>query len=292
MSIETYNGQRYTNDGVWVSAKLGINQVASEDKTSPAAASGGGIDALNKDDLRSHGIGPGMIGTRRKLGPREFVLCRSANDIAITAGKIVSQAWDENSINIDGPSAADVPIGATSFNITHASELDKVTVANQLAGGYMTVYNGDGAGYTYRIKANTVMASDVVRITLYDPLVEILDASDSDILIYKNPYDDMQLTDADATTAVDMHPIGVAQGDVAVSDGQYYFWAQTKGPCSCFADAVALIPGGALVVSDTVDGACSALTDTAAQQEAAIGTCLEYTGTVSEFGPIWLNLGT
>lgn len=108
------------------------------------------------------------------------------------------------------------------------------SAANQFAGGTVTFSAGPGAGYTYRIKGNTVTgtpATGKARFELYDPLVAEVGTA-TYATIYGSKYND--LNPASSTL---MNVIGVCVKNQAAN---YYGWVLTQGDIGIWQDAAAL----------------------------------------------------
>jgi len=126
-------------------------------------------------------------------------------------------------------------VGSTSVAITDATHLS-ATAVDHYAGGYLFMSNGTGEGYAYKIKSNTVAASNKVIFELYDGLVVQPDAT-SDCFLMANPWGDLLLCDANADNNVTSFA-GVSQGAGTVTSTAYiYQWFQTWGPCVVLAGA-------------------------------------------------------
>ncbi len=175
----------------------------------------------------------------------------------------------------------DLDIAATSVGDTSITTTSTLTVtANALAGGYVTVTNGTGIGYTYGIKSNPAATSAVVTIQLSDP-IQVASPNTVDIDFIASPFSGVVLNAA-TTVAI---PVGVAI--YPITNAQYG-WIQTGGPVSVLADASAPTIGANVFVSDDTDGAVG-LYETDAAGYAFIGQAL--TGmTSAEYGMVYLNL--
>jgi hypothetical protein len=195
---------------------------------------------------------------------------------ASAAGTVVAQDLSESSVVdtdnvvIAPASAASVPgesvqpgaVGSTYVQLTLAS-----VTADQFAGGYLSITDDTGEGYTYRIAGNTATNDPVtgdIRLTLKDRIKVALDAT-SDIAITGCLYANLE----PATQAVDEVVAGVT---VAVQAAADYGFVQTKGVASVLTD-------GVLVISDAVTtgsvagsvAAVAAFTDHVIGQVIAIG---------------------
>ncbi len=176
----------------------------------------------------------------------------------------------------------DLDIAAALIGATQLVTTSTITATlNQLAGGLLTVTNGTGSGYTYKIKGNTAASGAVATIYLEDALQTAL-ASSVDIDFVLNPYNGVILAVGASLSAT---PVGVAVYPVVNAQ---YGWIQTSGPCSVLADASGPTVGANVFLSDDTDGAVG-LYETDATANGIIGYAM--TGiTSAEYGFVMLNL--
>ena len=117
------------------------------------------------------------------------------------------------------------------------------------AGGYLTVSNNTGEGFSYRIKGNTTLgnpASTTFRIELYSKLQASLSAT-SDIVITGSSWNNLQPVGDGNSTAT-----GVSVNNVDASE-KPYSWVQTKGIAAVLQDS----GNGAVALGDPVTGSWS-----------------------------------
>jgi len=163
------------------------------------------------------------------------------------AGLLVSQDLSESSL-VDSDNIVVAPASAaTTTDGTVGSKFLEVTLAavtaDQYAGGYLTITDDTGEGYTYRIKGNTATdnpASGNIRIELYDKLAVALDAT-SDIAITGSLYANLE-----PATTTDVAAAGVSMTAQAAAD---YGWVQTKGVTGVLTDGVVVIGSGVIIGS-------------------------------------------
>lgn len=137
----------------------------------------------------------------------------------------VAQGPDQDTTNQNpsgGLAVAAAAIGATTVTLTGTLTL----AANLLSGAYMSVAASTGAGYTYKVKGNTVVASAAnCVVTLEDPILVALTTS-SKVVFMKNLYNGLQIAKTTLTNAVagvSVYPVAAAQ----------YGWVQTHGQVGC-----------------------------------------------------------
>ncbi len=143
-------------------------------------------------------------------------------------------------------------IGSKSLQMTNAG-----IVADEHAGGYITIVAGTGSGYTYRIKGNTSTDNPVsgeLRIDLYDKLQLALSTS-SDVHILGSKY--AQLIKALGAGGEDNLAVGVTISNVDISVAPYA-WVLVKGI------------GGANVDGTIAAGEAITLTDTSGASEGSV----------------------
>lgn len=161
------------------------------------------------------------LGDRLEVGDRTFRYAHASE--ALTAGKLCTIAMDtdaEDTVTVAHPA------GTTEVTVTAASTITK----NQYEDGYLVVDEGTDAGSTYHIKENdAITSSSTGTVTLYDGLVSDWSTSDTDIMLYTNPYSVVQVSNTDQKEKA----AGVPLVDVT---SDYYFWLQTRGPAGVLQD--------------------------------------------------------
>lgn len=177
------------------------------------------------------------IGTRLQVGERVFyygyfVAANAAGLIAAPDQSLVGEGLlpDGSLVALAAGTAfqdqpaitAALVAGQTWIAVTHASILDNITL-NLLKDGYVVLTDSAGTDTIYKIKRNSVMASDVVAIELYDELVTSYADATTGISLMMNPYNQLR----PAAVGTDESPAGVPLIDVTAT---YYAWVQTWGP--------------------------------------------------------------
>ena len=130
--------------------------------------------------------------------------------------------------------------------------LTNVIAKNYYTNGYLWVNEGAGLGMCYKIKSNTLCALLTGGYAyLYDPLV-VATAAASNITVVANPWQGAIQCPAVPTGI----PIGVAPIAVPATTAtiEYYFWAQTWGPCAITNAAAGQIIGTPRMTQGTTAG--------------------------------------
>jgi len=144
--------------------------------------------------------------------------------------------------------SGDNAIGSKFLEMTNAG-----IVADEHAGGYISIVSGTGNGYTYRIKGNTATGNpntNTMRFELHDPLVLALSTS-SDVNILGSRY--AQLILVIGAGGENNLTVGVTVSNVVVATAPYA-WVLVKGLMGALADGT-MVAGGALTLSDGKAGA-------------------------------------
>jgi len=253
--MATYKNHNYT-----------INRVGGEGKGSRA---GQGIYAESSTPKFA-------IGEKLELGDGR--VCRYAYaSAAILTGRAVStDSVQLIAADTDGTFTA-ASAGATSITVSD-STLGSAT-KDLYAGAYFgNITNGE----QYRIKANTVAASNVVTFTLYDPIVTAVVSSD-DYMLTPGIWNGVITT----TVAGGSYDRMVGVAPFAITSG-YYFWLQTEGIAFVLNDAGTVALGDMLQVSDSTVGAVQ--TDDGATDTVYVGQAMMASAADKHFAAR-LNLG-
>jgi hypothetical protein len=144
------------------------------------------------------------------------------------------------------------PIGHRNMTPTLGSALGETkvqivpvttsVVANEYTNGYLWANVTPGEGTMYRIKSNPAITLSVAGyIYLYDPLIVAFTTA-TRISMARNPWYGTILF----PTSITGIPVGVCPINVPATTAtiQYYYWAQTWGPCS-------ILAGGTQVIGTT-----------------------------------------
>ena len=140
-------------------------------------------------------------------------------------------------------------VGDTTIAFTPNTATTDDVVKNGLAGGYIFIYNGAGAGQKCRIKSHEALTGAVSgTLNLYDP-IRVVNAATATV-IYPKFY--KFLIHPSPPTAI---PLGWT---VIAVTANYYCWLQTKGPVCALIDG-AVVMGEEVRPSEDDDGAVAAL---------------------------------
>ena len=140
-------------------------------------------------------------------------------------------------------------IGDTVIAFTPNTQTTDDLAVNELAGGYIYIYDGAGEGAKYRIKSHPAIVGAVSGdLTLYDP-IRIATAGLVATVLHNKFY--KFLIHPAPPTAV------VLGWTVAAVTASYYCWLQTKGPCCALIDG-AVVMGEEVRPSEDDDGAVAA----------------------------------
>ena len=242
----------------------------------------GNVGLYTESSTAKYGLGEKL----ELIDGRIFRYCNF--DAAVTVGKMVGAdqstgAADEISDGVIATGTA----GSTVVTLTAAGSAGppadfQGVSANDYAGSYLHTTDGDGEGFTYRIKSNGAASSDAVEFTLYDPIVTALATGATDWAISASRYNNCHITDATQGTLVDLFPTGVTMRGITSG---YFAWVQTKGQATCLADGT-ITEGNRLTLSDGTNGAVQ-LKD--AETEVQIGHSLTTVAT-GEYAPVMLTL--
>jgi hypothetical protein len=177
---------------------------------------------------------------------RQFVHTRANTAAVLAIGTpVVQKAVAGTSVNI--AVATDAAIGATTVVLTMPATT-LCTIVDQYAGGYLSVNDATGEGYTYKIKnSSTAAAASTATFTLEptDGIKVALANGTSEVTIRENTFNYV-LGRAAGTASVGA-PAGVPV--VAVSAG-FYCWLQRKGEAT-------LLAGGTLMVAGKPFACCT-----------------------------------
>jgi len=228
-----------------------------------------------------HKIQRYAVGTRiQRQDGNEYVYAHFLSDTAqgLVVGPDVSEGGEVAGVDnaVLAPASCqtvtDCTIGSRFVEMTNAG-----IVADEHAGGYLTIIAGTGDGYTYRIKGNTATgdpASGTVRIELYEPLQEALDAT-SDVHILGSKY--AQLIAATGAGGENNLAVGVSCSNMDISE-KPYGWILVKGIGGGFVDGT-IAAGESVTLSDgeagqvqVAGGGSTAVVDLI--DERVIGQCV------------------
>ena len=200
---------------------------------------------------------------------RRFRYCKCNASAGITRGHMCSAA----ALNGDTDKVTQTAMTVALSNGYIGEKVINVLLSDDVAAhlfddGLLTIEDGTGAGYCYRIKSNKAggaVYTAPCELTLYDPIVVAL-AADAVISLTVNKYKNVVVTPQTETAP----PIGVPLIDVTEA---YYFWAQTRGYAALYIGTGETAPVGDNVgISADEDGACDVA---AAAPEKAWGVSIQ-----------------
>lgn len=184
--------------------------------------------------------------------PRDFAL--SANEFGVHLAETTQRfvlgtryiTWDgreyvyslSSAACISGQGAEFINAGftaITAFGIAATVGDTSVTVAaathdalaeDELAGGYITIFDGSTNNTQFRgILGNEAADANLAFVIYLDePLTEAVVASTSKSETFKSPYDGLRTGTNDFTSKAGIPAVKITAADV-------YFWCQKKGPC-------------------------------------------------------------
>ena len=231
------------------------------------------------------------LGTRfRRQDGNEYAYGYSSAGAAV--GKLMASTFASASLTLSSnnciaPTSAIAVAGDTVKPGAVGSKYVEITlasvIANQFAGGYLTVGSGTGLGQTFRIRGNTATnnpATGNVRIEFYEKITVALDAT-SDVLITGNPFADVIVKDGTNYVTA-----GVSVSTTTTT--KPYGWFLTKGITGCLQDdtTLALAVGKGVAPSASVAGAVVSVGNAATDYLTlrglqVIGECVAVTGATS-----------
>ena len=217
------------------------------------------------------------VGTRlERQDGNEYVYSHFGTDVG--PGKMVAQDITESStpaIVMEVPSAAvntsDGTIGSKFIECTNAA-----ITADMFAGGYLSIEDDTGEGYTYRIKGNTATGNPGTsnyRIELYDKLqVAIVAATTGNIVgcLYSN---------LEVATATDTFAAGVSVSNVDFSE-KPFAWVQTAGVATNLTTGTAVLGSGNIL---TAAGALAPAVESDILERVAVTLIVGATGEHSAY---------
>lgn len=219
------------------------------------------------------------LGTVRSIGDgRQFVYAQ-AGAVALVAGTL-NQMAVQVSTHLNMVVTAAAAIDATSVTVTLGAT--NAATAGQYAEGYLYHNKTSVLGQMYKVSTNAAAAAAAsCEVTLHDPVRVALTTSD-ECTIVKHPQDGVIIYPTTSTrVATGVAPVAVTAA--------YYFWNQVKGPAAVLADGT-LVLGNHVRASDGTAGSVENLDrDGTAEDDVAVGTCINI-GTTAESAFIMLAI--
>lgn len=223
------------------------------------------------------------LGTRLERGECVWRYCENASTALLIARPVQSAA------SVNAESADDIvvgvagEIGGNTISLTSTDNLDASPADedNTYAEGYIFVNDGAGQGQCRKIKSNQGFdAAEADKIfTVYEDWTIEVTAANGQCGVYQNPFKDVIVAQATLTGMC----VGVP-GIPITKD--YFFWAQTKGPCAVAVNTT--ISLGTVAVVGTTEG----LVDpgAAATTEQVVGFPMTLGVTSTESMLLFLNI--
>jgi len=191
---------------------------------------------------------PGQFGKPTTIGPYQGIFETSTTQkhklgekLQLYDGRVFYYAKASEALSKSKLATFKSTINAEdTVTVAHAIGVNKVKVtaaaaisANQFAEGYLVVDEGTGAGDVYKIKGHPAISSGSVgEIELYDGLRTAWATADTDVILYQNPFSEIQEANTDGIEL----PAGVPLVDVSANE---YFWLQTWGWAAVLIDGTA-----------------------------------------------------
>jgi len=202
------------------------------------------------------------LGTKLEYGDEtyRYALCGGTGvEIGALVQALVPLAGHINEV------CGSAAVGDTTIDFTpNTATTDDVT-ANELARGYIYIYDGGGEGAKYLIKSHPAIVGGVSGVlTLYDPIR--IATTGLVATVIHNKYYQFLIHPAVQTAQV----VGWT---VAAVTANYYCWLQTAGSLCALIDGT-VVMGYPVRPSEDDDGAVAALAD-AAHEQGFVGWCEE-----------------
>jgi len=155
--------------------------------------------------------------------------------------------------------------------------------ADQYKDGWLVVNDGTGEGRMYPVEGN-LAADSAATCTVY--LAEAIDTAgalaEANVDLLAGKYNGVVISPADQADAPVCVPIVAITAD-------YYFWAQSGGPCAVWADETLTPVAGLVTMGSSVPGSVEELDATA---EPLVGEVMQQAGVDTEYPAINLLIDT
>lgn len=197
---------------------------------------------------------------------------------ALAAGK-ATHATQSVAAHLNEDITAAVAIGETVLALTVTA--GTAIVANQLAGGALSVNSGTGAGHRYNIQSNTAISASgtTIYVVLEDPIRVALDTTSTFDLLHSLWYNTaLSTTDENFCTGVT---------PIAVTSGNYYF-SQTGGEATCLIAGSCAV-GDNMILSAT-EGALTLIASSVDQDVPIVGYMTHVATAAADYGPVFLTI--
>ena len=217
------------------------------------------------------------IGTLRILRDGRRFRYTKNGAVALAAGNCVMPSANDTDLQNQAAAAAGAAsVGDTQVEFTAGAAV--TAAAGFYKGGFLSVIDGAGQGYTYEIDGSTVVAAGTsIVLTLAEPLRFAIVAAD-EWTLHANPNMGVLVT-----TGVTVPCVGVATGVVTAA---YYFWAQTRGPVSVLNTAGSAIY---INVGPTAAGSVVSITTALDIDQTVIGKAMD-AAAAGDYGVVNLDI--
>lgn len=188
------------------------------------------------------------LGSKLINGERVWRYCHNSAAAITVVGNILQgpaavHADIEDDIATAASSGEPYAIGSHDITLTNTANTDAApwTTADACKDGYIYVNLGTGIGQVRKIKSHEAATDQAaMKVTVYEGWTVAPVAGSTVCGLVQNPYSNVVVAAASQTAP----PVGVAT--IAIS-ANYYFWAQSGGPCAVTCHA-AIIHGRPCVV--------------------------------------------
>lgn len=218
------------------------------------------------------------LGAKISLGDGRVFHYGQMGAVAGVAGSLYQSALPiGNHTNM--AAAAAVVVGARRIQVTPGATGG---AANLYSEGYLHCNDNAPEGHIYKVKSHLAITGSVAFwVNLYDPVIEALAITTSEVTLAHNPYKGLLIAPNAALTAA---PMGVPIIDVTAA---YYAWLQTAGPCAVLTQGTVVI-GQKVGLGGTADGAIGPI---AADVTVTVGTVMRVNAS-GDYSLIFLTLAS
>ena len=203
---------------------------------------------------------------------RRFRYCEKDGTTDLVAG-LVNQSCASTANWQNVAKVGTNAIGTKSIVINSA--LATTVPANAFNDGYLTVQDEAGERHMYIIKEHTTGTTPTFELADVGGLRIATITATTEITLTKNKYKDVLVAPASVTGVL----VGVNLAAVTVD---YFFWAQTRGPCPvCCDDTDTLVVGDWCMISTdaTIPGAVALMDAGAGNTNAPVGRVMDIAAT-------------
>lgn len=222
------------------------------------------------------------LGVRRALADgREYIYIQ-AGAANLDPGKLVQARAivAANEANLAVANVANAVANAVRVLTVTVGDTTLANTANALAEGYITICDGTGQGYCYKIKDHPAIAANAAgNFTLYDKVRANL--TTAKVTLHPHPCKGAIVHPSPPTAAL----LGVPMFTVTAN---YYAWIQAKGPAAVLANGT-LVIGDTCIASASVDGSVSPSAN-GSETEAQVGMVMAIGTADLDYATVNLNL--